>query len=32
MQLGKDAEVQATRWARRWARAERNDVKLGEGG
>jgi hypothetical protein len=30
MQLGKDAEVQATRWMRRWA--ERNDIPLGEGG
>jgi RHS repeat-associated protein len=30
MQLGKDAEVQATRWLRRWA--ERNDVDLGPGG
>jgi len=30
MQLGKDAEVQATRWLRRWA--ERNDVNLGPGG
>jgi len=30
MQLGKDAEVQATRWIRRWA--ERNDVNLGPGG
>jgi RHS repeat-associated protein len=30
MQLGKDAEVQATRWLRRWA--ERNNVDLGPGG
>jgi len=30
MQLGKDAEVQATRWMRRWA--ERNDIPLGEAG
>lgn len=30
MQLGKDAEVQATRWMRRWA--ERNGVDLGPGG
>lgn len=30
MQLGKDAEVQATRWLRRWA--ERNDVPLGPNG
>jgi len=30
MQLGKDAEVQATRWLRRWA--ESNDVDLGSGG
>ena len=30
MQLGKDAEVQATRWLRNWA--ERNDVNLGPGG
>jgi RHS repeat-associated protein len=30
MQLGKDAEIQATRWMRRWA--ERNGVELGAGG
>jgi hypothetical protein len=30
MQLGKDAEIQATRWLRRWA--ERTGVDLGEGG
>ena len=30
MQLGKDAEVQATRWLRRWA--ERNDVGMGSNG
>ncbi len=30
MQLGTDAEVQATRWMRRWA--EQNDVNLGPGG
>lgn len=30
MQLGKRAEVQATRWLRKWA--ARNDVPLGEGG
>ncbi len=30
MQLGKDAEVQATRWLRRWA--EQNDVNIRPGG
>jgi hypothetical protein len=30
MGLGKDAEIQATRWTRRWA--ERNGVDLGPGG
>jgi RHS repeat-associated protein len=30
MQLGKDAEVQATRWLRRWA--DRSSVELGPGG
>ena len=30
MQLGKDAEIQASRWLRRWA--EHNDVPLGPGG
>ena len=30
MALGKDAEIQATRWVRRWA--ERNDVAFGPGG
>jgi len=30
MQLGKDAEIQATRWMRRWA--EHNNIALGEGG
>jgi hypothetical protein len=30
IQLGKDAEIQATRWLRRWA--QHNDVPLGPGG
>ncbi|SHJ81683.1 hypothetical protein SAMN02745248_01017 [Hathewaya proteolytica DSM 3090] len=30
MQLGKDAEVQATRWTRKWA--ERNGIDLSEEG
>ena len=30
MQLGKDAEIQATRWTRKWA--ERNGINLGENG
>lgn len=30
MQLGKDAEIRATRWLRKWA--ERNKVGLGQGG
>ena len=30
MQLGKDAEIQATRWTRKWA--ERNGIDLGDSG
>lgn len=30
MQLGKDAEIQATRWTRKWA--ERNGIDLSESG